>query len=166
MSKIINIGVVGPRPCTPYEYDQYLPWQKERFDCLPGLTGLWQVSGKNYTTFVEMVCLDIQYAHHPSLLQDLIIILRTVPTLLEQVYGVVHKPLRKKSKQPQKQQQTIHGADFIANGNGHAANGHATHGHSMNGHANGNGNGAVNGKGAVPRQPEHEPDQEVIRSKP
>ena len=136
-----DMSVVGPRPCTPYEFDQYLPWQKERFDCLPGLTGLWQVSGKNHTTFVEMVCLDIHYAHHPSMVQDLTIIVRTIPTLLEQVYGVVQKPLRKS-----KQQKKNHGADFIPNG-------HA-------GHANGNGNGAVNG--AVPRQPEH--DQEVIRS--
>jgi len=51
---------VGPRPCVPYEYEHYLPSQKQRFAVAPGLTGLWQVSGKNKTTFNEM----IQTGHH------------------------------------------------------------------------------------------------------
>lgn len=106
-----DMSVVGPRPCTPYEFDQYLPWQKERLACLPGLTGLWQVSGKNHTTFVEMVCLDIQYARQPSLVRDLKIIFQTIPTLLEQVSGVIQKPIGKR-----KQQQQRHDAGFSANG--------------------------------------------------
>jgi exopolysaccharide production protein ExoY len=53
-----EMSLVGPRPCLPYEYAGYLPWQKQRFNSLPGLTGLWQVSGKNKTTFNEMIKMD------------------------------------------------------------------------------------------------------------
>ncbi|MBC8000963.1 MAG: sugar transferase [Opitutaceae bacterium] len=90
LPQLINVmrgemSLVGPRPCLPYEYDNYLPWQKERFDTLPGLTGLWQVSGKNRTTFVEMVQFDIAYARCKSLRGDAIIILKTVPALVIQL---------------------------------------------------------------------------------
>jgi lipopolysaccharide/colanic/teichoic acid biosynthesis glycosyltransferase len=90
LPQIINVlrgemSLIGPRPCVPYEYEQYQPWQRERFDTLPGLTGLWQVSGKNRTTFDEMIRLDIHYAHHKSLWMDLKIILLTLPALLQQV---------------------------------------------------------------------------------
>ncbi len=61
------------------------PWQRERFNTLPGLTGLWQVSGKNRTTFEEMCSLDVKYARERSLRMDLMIILRTFPTLTAQV---------------------------------------------------------------------------------
>lgn len=80
-----EMSLVGPRPCVPYEYDQYLPWQKERFNVAPGLTGLWQVSGKNQTTFNEMINMDIQYGERRSLLLDLKIIGKTIPALIEQV---------------------------------------------------------------------------------
>src|SRR5207244_9600004 len=71
LPQLINIlrgemSLVGPRPCLPYEYDLYLPWQKQRFDTLPGLTGLWQVSGKNRTTVTEMIHLDMLYARNNS----------------------------------------------------------------------------------------------------
>lgn len=90
LPQIINVlrgemSLVGPRPCLPYEYDEYHPWQRERFDAVPGLTGLWQVSGKNRTTFEEMIRFDISYARRISLPLDLKIILRTVPALLTQV---------------------------------------------------------------------------------
>jgi lipopolysaccharide/colanic/teichoic acid biosynthesis glycosyltransferase len=90
LPQLINVlrgemSLVGPRPCLPYEYGQYLPWQKERFKTVPGLTGLWQVSGKNKTTFVEMVQLDIMYARHRTLGWDLKIILMTVPALVIQL---------------------------------------------------------------------------------
>jgi lipopolysaccharide/colanic/teichoic acid biosynthesis glycosyltransferase len=90
LPQIINVfwgdmSLIGPRPCVPYEYEQYQPWQRERFDTLPGLTGLWQVSGKNRTTFDEMIRLDIHYAHHKSFWMDLKIILMTVPALLQQI---------------------------------------------------------------------------------
>lgn len=77
---------VGPRPCMPYEYDRYLPWQRERFTTLPGLTGLWQVSGKNRTTFVEMMQLDIKYARSKTVWRDLGILWRTFPALIIQVW--------------------------------------------------------------------------------
>jgi len=80
-----EMSLVGPRPCLPYEYEQYLPWQKERFQALPGLTGLWQVSGKNKTTFVEMIQCDIVYAKNKCLSEDLRIILRTIPALVIQM---------------------------------------------------------------------------------
>jgi len=91
LPQLINVlrgemSLVGPRPCLPYEYEKYLPWQKERFASTPGLTGLWQVSGKNRTTFVEMIQLDIKYARKKSLWFDLEILLRTLPALTTQVW--------------------------------------------------------------------------------
>lgn len=90
LPQLINVlrgemSLVGPRPCLPYEYEGYLPWQRERFRAVPGLTGLWQVSGKNKTTFAEMIRLDIKYAETKSLWLDLRIILMTVPALLIQM---------------------------------------------------------------------------------
>ena len=90
LPQVINIlrgemSVVGPRPCLRYEFDRYQPWQKERFDTLPGLTGLWQVSGKNRLPFEQMIRLDIQYARNRSWPLDLKIILLTVPSLVLQI---------------------------------------------------------------------------------
>jgi lipopolysaccharide/colanic/teichoic acid biosynthesis glycosyltransferase len=98
LPQIINVlrgemSLVGPRPCLPYESDKYLPWQKERFKAMPGLTGLWQVNGKNRTTFVEMMRLDIKYARNKTLWLDLKIILKTIPVLIIQMWD-----LRKKRK--------------------------------------------------------------------
>ena len=80
-----EMSIVGPRPCIPYECEDYLPWQRERFDTLPGLTGLWQVNGKNKTTFNEMINLDISYARNKSLWLDIKIIFKTIPALISQV---------------------------------------------------------------------------------
>jgi len=80
-----EMSLVGPRPCIPYECEDYLPWQMERFETLPGLTGLWQVNGKNKTTFNEMMRLDIAYAKNKSLWMDIGILLKTVPALITQV---------------------------------------------------------------------------------
>lgn len=90
LPQIINVlrgdmSLVGPRPCLPFEYAQYQPWQRERFNTLPGLTGLWQVSGKNRTTFEQMIRLDIEYARTKSLALDLKIMARTVPALITQI---------------------------------------------------------------------------------
>jgi lipopolysaccharide/colanic/teichoic acid biosynthesis glycosyltransferase len=90
LPQLINVlrgemSLVGPRPCLPYEYDNHLPWQKKRFGTVPGLTGLWQVSGKNKTTFVEMIQLDIKYAKNKNLWWDLKIILMTIPALIIQM---------------------------------------------------------------------------------
>ncbi len=79
-----EMSIVGPRPCIPYEYEAYEVWQRRRFEAVPGLTGLWQVSGKNRTTFNQMINFDIQYAEQANLGLDLKIILKTVPALMIQ----------------------------------------------------------------------------------
>jgi lipopolysaccharide/colanic/teichoic acid biosynthesis glycosyltransferase len=79
-----DMSLVGPRPCLLYEYEAYEPRHRHRLDAAPGLTGLWQVSGKNRTTFEEMVRLDIEYSKRLSLLLDLKIILKTLPALWTQ----------------------------------------------------------------------------------
>jgi lipopolysaccharide/colanic/teichoic acid biosynthesis glycosyltransferase len=79
-----EMSLVGPRPCIPYEYEIYKPWHRQRLDAAPGLTGLWQVSGKNRTTFEQMVRLDIEYALRRSLWLDLKIIFKTLPALWRQ----------------------------------------------------------------------------------
>jgi lipopolysaccharide/colanic/teichoic acid biosynthesis glycosyltransferase len=80
-----DMSLVGPRPCLPYEAYEYHPWQMRRFDALPGLTGLWQVSGKNRTTFKEMMRLDIGYARKRAFLLDVLIVLKTIPAIVVQV---------------------------------------------------------------------------------
>ncbi len=80
-----EMSLVGPRPCLPAEFELYAPAQRERCEVLPGLTGLWQVSGKNRTTFEEMIELDVQYARRFSLRLDLKIILLTGPSLFRQM---------------------------------------------------------------------------------
>jgi len=81
-----EMSLVGPRPCLAYEAAKYLPWQMERFNAVPGLTGLWQVSGKNRTTFTRMIQLDIEYGRSKSLPLDLKIIFKTIPALLLQMW--------------------------------------------------------------------------------
>lgn len=76
-----EMSLVGPRPCIRYECEAYEQWHWQRFDAVPGLTGLWQVSGKNRTTFDEMVRLDIEYSQRMTLWLDLKIVVRTVPAL-------------------------------------------------------------------------------------
>ncbi len=80
-----EMSLVGPRPCTTFEFAQYEEWQKERFAAVPGLTGLWQVSGKNQTTFKQMIQLDIAYSRYKSPSMDLAIIVRTLPAVIVQV---------------------------------------------------------------------------------
>jgi exopolysaccharide production protein ExoY len=89
LPQLINVlrgemSIVGPRPCIPYEYELYEPWQRKRFNAVPGLTGLWQVSGKNRTTFNEMIRLDIEYSERTSFWLDVKIILKTLPALCRQ----------------------------------------------------------------------------------
>jgi lipopolysaccharide/colanic/teichoic acid biosynthesis glycosyltransferase len=90
LPQLINVfrgemSIVGPRPCLLYEFQHYLPWQRERCNAAPGLTGLWQVSGKNKTTFSEMIRFDIEYSRRCNPLLDLEIIFKTVPVLLAQM---------------------------------------------------------------------------------
>jgi lipopolysaccharide/colanic/teichoic acid biosynthesis glycosyltransferase len=80
-----EMSLVGPRPCTVHEFDRYLPWQRERVNAPPGMTGYWQVNGKNKTTFSEMISMDISYAKNMCLILDLSILGRTLPAVLSEV---------------------------------------------------------------------------------
>jgi lipopolysaccharide/colanic/teichoic acid biosynthesis glycosyltransferase len=93
LPQIINVlrgemSLVGPRPSTGYEYEMFEPRHRRRCQTLPGLTGLWQVNGKNRTTFEKMMELDLQYVETKSLLLDLKIIAGTLPAILLQVWDV------------------------------------------------------------------------------
>lgn len=80
-----EMSLVGPRPCIPGEHRFFTAAQRERFQVLPGLTGLWQVSGKNRRTFREMTALDVAYARNSSAGFDFLILLRTPPALLREM---------------------------------------------------------------------------------
>src|SRR6266853_6715519 len=80
-----DMSLVGPRPCTPHEFSRYQVWQQERVNAQPGLTGYWQVNGKNKTTFTEMINMDIFYTKNMSLWLDLTIMVKTFPAVLTQV---------------------------------------------------------------------------------
>ncbi|MBD3163360.1 MAG: exopolysaccharide biosynthesis polyprenyl glycosylphosphotransferase [Candidatus Eisenbacteria bacterium] len=77
-----EMSLIGPRPCLPYEYDLYEEWQRRRLDVTPGMTGLWQVTGRSYVTFNDMVLLDLFYIGNWSLALDAKLLLRTVPVIL------------------------------------------------------------------------------------
>ena len=79
-----EMSLVGPRPCLPHEFERYGAWQQERVNAPPGLTGFWQVNGKNKTTFSEMIAMDIFYVRNMSPGLDLRIILKTIPALIGQ----------------------------------------------------------------------------------
>jgi exopolysaccharide biosynthesis polyprenyl glycosylphosphotransferase len=76
-----EMSLVGPRPCLPYEWDLHKEWQKRRLDVTPGLTGLWQVTGRSRVPFDDMVLLDLYYIAHWSIGLDIELILRTVPVM-------------------------------------------------------------------------------------
>jgi len=100
LPQLINVlrgemSLVGPRPPIPYEVRDYQPWQRRRLDAMPGLTGLWQVSGKNKLTFDQMVRLDIQYSRKRSAWMNIMIMLRTPRVILGEIAGVwVHWKVR------------------------------------------------------------------------
>lgn len=90
LPQLINVlrgemSLVGPRPCLPREFDRYEEWQKARVCVPPGLTGYWQVNGKNNTTFSKMIEFDLHYAERMSLALDLAILFATIPALVLQV---------------------------------------------------------------------------------
>ena len=82
-----EMSLVGPRPPIAYELDHYQPWHHERLRVTPGLTGLWQVSGRSNVPFEEMVRLDIYYINAWSLRTDLEILLKTLPVVLRGTGG-------------------------------------------------------------------------------
>ena len=77
-----DMSLVGPRPPIPEEVAQYEPWQLRRLDVRPGLTCLWQISGRSRIGFQEWMRLDLEYIRHRSLKLDLKILLRTIPAVL------------------------------------------------------------------------------------
>jgi lipopolysaccharide/colanic/teichoic acid biosynthesis glycosyltransferase len=80
-----DMSLVGPRPPIPYEVEEYVTWYTGRFDAVPGMTGLWQVRGKNRLTFKEMARLDIRYARQMSLGLDFKILLLTPLAIFYQI---------------------------------------------------------------------------------
>lgn len=77
-----EMSLVGPRPPIPYEVEHYKPEQLGRLTVKPGITGLWQVKGRNRTTFEQMVALDLEYVRRRGLMLDLWILLMTLPVVL------------------------------------------------------------------------------------
>ncbi|HEY8884981.1 MAG TPA: sugar transferase [Chloroflexota bacterium] len=77
-----DMSVIGPRPPLAHEVDKYLDWHRRRLEVSPGMTGLWQVSGRSELPFDEMALLDIWYIDNWSLSLDLKILLRTVPAVV------------------------------------------------------------------------------------
>jgi exopolysaccharide biosynthesis polyprenyl glycosylphosphotransferase len=77
-----EMSVVGPRPPVPVEVAKYEAWQRRRLSVRPGLTCVWQVSGRNEISFEEWMYLDMQYIDHWSLGQDFQLILKTLPVVL------------------------------------------------------------------------------------
>jgi lipopolysaccharide/colanic/teichoic acid biosynthesis glycosyltransferase len=87
LPQLINVlkgemSLVGPRPSLPWEVELYSPEKRRRHDCLPGMTGLWQVSGRNRLTIQQMLELDLAYVEQRSLRLDLWILWRTLPAVL------------------------------------------------------------------------------------
>lgn len=77
-----DMSLVGPRPALPEEAAGYREWQRSRLNAAPGITGLWQVSGRSDLPFDEMILLDLYYIENWSPLLDLSILMRTVPIVL------------------------------------------------------------------------------------
>lgn len=91
-----DMSLVGPRPCIPYEVQEYLRWHTHRFDTMPGLSGLWQVSGKNKLTFKQMIRLDIKYCQSLSPFQDFAIMVRTPFAIASMVFEAIADKKRMK----------------------------------------------------------------------
>ncbi len=88
LPQILNVlrgemSLVGPRPPVLYEIEHYQDWHKRRLAAKPGITGLWQVSGRSSVPFDEMVQLDLYYIDHRSTLMDLWIMARTLPVMVK-----------------------------------------------------------------------------------
>jgi lipopolysaccharide/colanic/teichoic acid biosynthesis glycosyltransferase len=76
------MSIVGPRPALPGEVSDYKEWHKKRLQVRPGMTGLWQVSGRSLLSFDEGVLLDVYYIENWSLWLDFKIMLRTIPQVV------------------------------------------------------------------------------------
>ena len=79
-----EMSLVGPRPPIPAEVSDYNEWHMQRLSVRPGITGLWQISGRSDLSFEEMVRLDVQYANNWSIWLDIVLLLRTIPAVILQ----------------------------------------------------------------------------------
>ena len=77
-----DMSLVGPRPCLPYEFENYAKWQKRRVNVLPGCTGVWQVTGRSSVSFKDSIVLDLYYINNMSPWLDLQILFKTIPVML------------------------------------------------------------------------------------
>ena len=78
-----DMSIVGPRPALPSEVDELFgPWKNVILEYRPGITGMWQVMGRASTSYKERALLDLRYVESQSVLQDLVLLLRTVPAVL------------------------------------------------------------------------------------
>ncbi|HQI39732.1 MAG: hypothetical protein B6D44_12555 [Ignavibacteriales bacterium UTCHB2] len=77
-----DMSLVGPRPCLPYEFENYDEWQKRRVSVIPGCTGVWQVWGRSIVTFQESIVLDLYYINNMSPWLDIQLMFQTVPVML------------------------------------------------------------------------------------
>lgn len=87
LPQLINVlkgemSLVGPRPCLPYEYEQYEEWYKKRVTIRPGITGVWQVAGRSEVAFEDMILLDLYYVYNRSVLLDFQVLLATAGTVV------------------------------------------------------------------------------------
>jgi lipopolysaccharide/colanic/teichoic acid biosynthesis glycosyltransferase len=99
-----EMSLVGPRPVLFYEAEEYSLWQRQRFHAVPGMTGLWQVSGKNRLTFSQMMRLDARYSKKCNFLLDLLIFIKTIPAILRDLKDSVRDKL---TSHPQKERVSI-----------------------------------------------------------
>lgn len=78
-----DMSLIGPRPCLPYEYEAYDDWHKKRTAIRPGISGLWQVTGRSEVSFEDMMLLDLYYVYNRSLLLDFSILIETIFVVLK-----------------------------------------------------------------------------------
>jgi undecaprenyl-phosphate galactose phosphotransferase len=87
-AQLINVikgemSLVGPRPSTLYEYEQMEDWHKQRFDAMPGMTGLWQVAGRAEVSYTDMIMLDLYYVENRSFWFDIMMLIKTISVVVK-----------------------------------------------------------------------------------
>ena len=77
-----DMSIVGPRPPLPSEVEHYQPWHRRRLEVTPGITCLWQISGRSHLSFNEWMRLDMEYLKNRSFKTDVSIFLKTIPAVI------------------------------------------------------------------------------------
>ena len=77
-----DMSIVGPRPHMPSEVAHYQPWHRQRLEVKPGITCLWQISGRSHISFDDWMSLDIEYIKQRGFFSDLAIVAKTVPAVM------------------------------------------------------------------------------------